>query len=178
MRIDDYFAYLTAYFLESIADYIDIINCMAEAIKMCKGNVYIIGNGGSAETASHFATDLVKGCNIRAISLVDNSGLVTALSNDLSFSESYSEQIKLFGTNQDILIIISVSGKSKNLVEAAKIAKKIGMTIFALLGFSGSGQVAEYCDKYVGIGLKNYEMVEDIHLAIAHSISSYLKNRK
>jgi len=178
MKIDDYFAHLTAYFLESIADYIDDIGYMAEYIKICEGKIYIVGNGGSAETASHFATDLVKNCGIRAISLVDNSGLVTALSNDIDFSKSYSEQLKLFGTDQDILMIISVSGNSKNLVEAAKVAKRIGMIVFALLGFSGSGQVAECCDKYIGVGLKNYEMVEDIHLAIAHSISSYLKGRR
>jgi len=88
--------------------------------------VYIIGNGGSASTANHFANDLVKKGGIKAISLSSNDSIMTAYANDCGFDNVYLEQLKVFLTKDDLLIAISTSGKSVNLLKAIKYARKIG----------------------------------------------------
>jgi len=145
-------------------------------IKNCKGVVYIIGNGGSASTASHFAVDLSKGAKVKAVSLCDNSGLITAISNDLNFINSYEEQVKLLLNEKDILIVISVSGDSLNLIRAAVQAKRKKSKIIGLLGKDG-GTVKHYCDKKVIVRSRNYGVVEDTHLAICHSVAQILRKK-
>jgi len=149
------------------------IQKIADLIKNCKGIIYIIGNGGSATTASHFAIDLSKGAGIKAISLCANSGLITAISNDLNFIYSYSEQVKLFIKKKDILIVISVSGDSLNLVKAAIDAKRKKAKIIGLLGKDG-GTVKHYCDESIIIESDNYGIVEDLHLVLTHFLSNQL----
>lgn len=92
-----------------------------EAIKLVryKGNViYICGNGGSASTANHFANDLVKMCGIKAISLCANEAVVMAYANDMGYEKIFSEQLKVFFEDGDLLLTISGSGTSKNIVMA------------------------------------------------------------
>lgn len=171
MKIQDYFLRLKQGF--ELLTY-DSIEKVKDIIEGCDANIYIIGNGGSATTASHFAIDLSKNANKKAIALT-NLGLLTALANDFNFADSYARQIKLFGNKNDILIIISVSGDSLNLVRSAIVAKRKGMNIICFTGFNGTGMVNKYADIIVSVNSENYEMVEDTHLAICHSIAQTLK---
>jgi D-sedoheptulose 7-phosphate isomerase len=145
-------------------------------------SIFLVGNGGSAATASHFATDLIQcsrpdnGICFRAISLVDNVPLLTALGNDYSYEDIFTVQMKnLFG-KKDILIAISGSGNSPNIVAAARLAKQMGGTVIGLVGFDG-GKLAGICDYVVLVKTDKgeYGPVEDIHMVIDHMVTSYLR---
>lgn len=146
-----------------------------------KKTVYLIGNGGSATTASHFAADLVHAGMleyepiIRAVSLVENIALVTALGNDRGYDQIFARQLKALGKKGDILIAISASGNSPNIVEAVKVASKTGITTVGILGFDG-GQLNALCDYPIVVRTKKgeYGAVEDIHLFLDHMITSYI----
>mgnify|MGYP001611382036 FL=1 len=146
-----------------------------------KKTVYLIGNGGSATTAAHFATDLVHAGIlghepiIRAMSLVENIALVTALGNDKGYDQIFSRQLKAVGKRGDILIAISASGNSQNIIEAVKMASKMGITSVGLLGFDG-GRLHALCDYSIVVRTKKgeYGVVEDIHLFLDHMIASYV----
>ena len=91
--------------------------------------VYIIGNGGSASTANHFANDLVKMCGIKAISLCSNEAVLTAFANDNGYGDVFIEQLKVFLTKVDLLVTISGSGTSENIIKAIQYAEKIGVEV-------------------------------------------------
>ena len=145
-------------------------------------DIFLVGNGGSAATASHFATDLVQcsqpeaGLYFRAISLADNVPLLTALSNDKGYEEVFTGQIRNLFRKNDILIAISASGNSPNVIAAVRLARQLGGAAVGLVGFDG-GELAQICD-YVIHAYTNkgeYGPVEDIHLIIDHMITSYLR---
>ena len=149
-----------------------------------KKTVYLIGNGGSASTASHFATDLIH-CGhinhrsiIRAISLSDNISLITAIGNDKGYKYIFSRQLERVAQKEDILIAISASGNSDNLIEAFKAAKKMGVTTVALLGFDG-GKMAKIADYVIHVKTPKgkYGPVEDTHLFLDHMISFYIGSK-
>ena len=143
--------------------------------------VYLMGNGGSASTASHFATDLMH-CSlinhrpiIRAISLSDNISLITAIGNDKGYEYVFSHQLERVADKGDILMAISASGNSKNLVEAFKTARKMGVTTVALLGFDG-GKMTKMADHVIHVRTPKgeYGPVEDTHLFLDHMLSFYM----
>lgn len=145
-------------------------------------DIFLVGNGGSAATASHFATDLVQcsqpeaGLYFRAISLADNVPLLTALSNDKGYEEVFTGQIRNLFRKNDILIAISASGNSPNVIAAVRLARQLGGATVGLVGFDG-GELAQICD-YVIHAYTNkgeYGPVEDIHLIIDHMVTSYLR---
>jgi len=145
-------------------------------------DIFLVGNGGSAATASHFATDLVQcsqpeaGLYFRAISLADNVPLLTALSNDKGYEEVFTGQIRNLFHKNDILIAISASGNSPNVIAAVRLARQLGGATVGLVGFDG-GELAQICD-YVIHAYTNkgeYGPVEDIHLIIDHMVTSYLR---
>lgn len=144
--------------------------------------VYVIGNGGSATTASHMATDLGIGSlrrknPIRCISLVDNSGVLTATSNDIGFPSVFTQQIKLLGKKGDILVCYSASGNSPNLLEAVFEAKKLDVLTVGITGFDG-GALKDNCDISIHIPTKigSYGVVEDVHLTISHILAELIRN--
>jgi len=146
-----------------------------------KNMVFIAGNGGSATTASHMATDLGVGSlrrnnPIRCISLVENTGVLTATSNDLDFSSIFSQQLKLLGKSGDILICFSASGNSKNLIDAIGTAKLLGINTVGITGFDG-GQVKRICDHSVHIPteLGSYGIVEDLHSTVSHLLTELIR---
>ena len=126
--------------------------------------VYIIGNGGSASTANHFANDLVKMCGIKAISLCANEAIVMAYANDEGYENVFSEQLKVFLTKKDLLITISGSGTSKNIVKAKKYARKTGAMVYSLPTMK-----EENC------GMKE---IEDKHIVLIHKIAAELSKNK
>jgi phosphoheptose isomerase len=143
---------------------------------------FTCGNGGSASTADHMACDYSKRFkksknSIKMFSLSSNSSVITAIGNDLSFNQIYSEQIKNFCDKKDILIIFSVSGNSENLIEAARVAKKKGLKIISFAGNNG-GQLLKLSDICINLKSKNYGLVEDIHLSLTHLLSDFIIGKK
>jgi D-sedoheptulose 7-phosphate isomerase len=138
--------------------------------------VYTFGNGGSASLASHFACDLGKGtayCNggkrFRALALTDNLSALTAWANDSSYEDIFSEQLRNFVHPQDVAFAISGSGNSKNVLNALEVAREAGATTLGMSGFEG-GQIKSLCDICVVVPSNNMQIIEDMHLAMAHSI--------
>lgn len=147
-----------------------------------RAQIFIIGNGGSAATASHFATDLNKIKNIngvpgRAISLCDNSSLITAYANDISFDAIFKEQLKNLANSKDVLIAISASGKSKNLIEAINYAQKNDIYSIGLVGFDAGNM--GICDLVIHTKSKlgDYGPTEDAHSIICHFLAENLNAR-
>jgi D-sedoheptulose 7-phosphate isomerase len=138
--------------------------------------VYLCGNGGSAALASHFACDLGKGtayCNggkrLRALSLTDNLPTLTAWANDSSYEDVFSEQLRNFVQPGDVAVAISGSGNSKNVLNALQVAREAGATTVGISGFQG-GEMKSLCDICVIVPSNNMQIIEDLHLAMAHSI--------
>lgn len=135
--------------------------------------VFVIGNGGSAANASHFAVDLGKGSSdklsrrFRVLSLTDNVAWLTALGNDYSYDDVFVRQLANYGRAGDVLIGISVSGNSPNCVKAFEWAKAAGMKSIALVG-EKRGRMAELADQPVVIADGHYGRVEDAQMTILH----------
>ncbi|MCR4337229.1 MAG: SIS domain-containing protein [Candidatus Omnitrophica bacterium] len=143
--------------------------------------IYFVGNGGSATTAMHFAQDVgeigrkIGGKGFRTKSIVDNVSALTAIGNDYDYSQVFSLQIQYCFDPGDVLVLISASGNSPNVIKAAQLAKEKGGVTVALVGFCG-GQLAKMCDHVVHVeSIKGeYGPVEDVHLVLNHMITSYL----
>ena len=158
-------------------------NEIFEAVKR-GNNVWVIGNGGSASTAEHFETDLafVRHDNLSAYptvtALTANSSLVTATSNDISYEDLFGVIVARRGKSDDILITISASGNSPNILKAILRAKSQRIRTLSLLGFDG-GQASKISDNSIVVLTQSgeYGIVEDIHLSICHAISKDLLKR-
>lgn len=170
--------------LNRLQDAADII---CKAIKE-RRNIYTVGNGASAAIAQHWACDYTKGCSnvskdkffkVKVHSLAANIPLMTAISNDVSYDEVYSYQIERLGAIGDVLITISSSGNSPNVVRAIEAAIEQKMHVITLTGFDGgkSKQMAE--DYFHGVNVHvdcpEYEAAEDCHQAIMHMIAKYIR---
>lgn len=145
------------------------------------GRVWIIGNGGSALTSSHFATDLTRcstkdGNVIRAVSLCDNVGILTAVSNDFAFTEVFVKQLQMLFSKGDLLITISASGNSLNILKSLEFGKENTVTTIAFTGFSG-GSARELCDVSVHVktAIGDYGIAEDAHSILMHFICGQLR---
>jgi D-sedoheptulose 7-phosphate isomerase len=143
--------------------------------------IYVAGNGGSAATASHMINDLVKapadasGCRpIRAVGLSDCVSLMTALANDVAYEQMFAKQLNAYGREGDLLIVISGSGNSPNVVEAAKLARERGMQVIAMTGFEG-GTLRELADIELNTPNTCFGQIEDVHVVVAHALVEMLK---
>jgi D-sedoheptulose 7-phosphate isomerase len=142
--------------------------------------VFIMGNGGSAATASHFACDLGKGTlmpgrpRFRVIALTDNMPLFSALANDFGYERVFVEQLASLVQPSDVVIGISGSGNSPNVLNAIMFAQKVGATTIGMTGFDG-GQIKNLVDILVHIPNTCMEQVEDLHLLLEHMISTELR---
>lgn len=183
-------------FKESIENYIDslhkgidkvqteeietIIKKLLEVYER-EGNVYIFGNGGSATTASHFVNDFNKGLcknsskKFKLHCLNDNVSSVLAIANDISFNEIFKEQLKNFLNPGDIVIAISGSGNSKNVITAIEYANGIGAETIGLVGYDG-GIIKKLAKYSIHVPINDMQKVEDIHLILNHLISSALNH--
>lgn len=142
--------------------------------------VFFIGNGGSAATASHFANDLAIGVNdfekpFRVISLTDNAAILTAIGNDHGYEEIFVRQLKVLGKKGDVVVAISASGNSPNLIKAFEHASVSGIHTLAITAFDG-GRLKQMADSGVHIptGPKEYGPAEDIHMILDHLVGAYL----
>jgi D-sedoheptulose 7-phosphate isomerase len=146
--------------------------------------IFIAGNGGSATTASHYVCDLTKVIlgqkpykkeqRMRIISLADSSSLVTAIANDLSYDQVFSDQLDNLARPGDLLIVLSYSGNSENIVQAVLAAKRLNVATIGFLGKDG-GKVRDLVDEKIIIASEDCGMVEDAHVMIGHLITHYFK---
>ena len=145
--------------------------------------VLIAGNGGSAATSSHFAIDLGVGTMklgklpIKSISLADNLSTITAIANDLDFSKIFEKQIEVLGKPGDLLILISASGNSKNLINALNVAVQKEMKVFTLTGFDGGELklLSSGSNIHIPSMVGEYGLVEDLHLSICHMATECIR---
>ena len=145
---------------------------------------FIVGNGGSAANASHFCQDLSKGTamrnpairRLRALSLVDNGSWLTALGNDEGYDAVFVQQLLTFAQEGDLLIVISGSGNSPNVLRAAEWARAHGVAVIAVSGFDG-GRLHPLADHIVHVPLTDMGIVESVHLGLFHSVVEQLAKR-
>ena len=175
--------------LKTILDNVDenIIAQIVEEIDLCvknKSRLYVIGNGGSSATVSHMANDLGVGLKRRDIisldivSLGDNSAVVSAVANDIGYENIFYMQLKDVMKPDDVLLAISCSGNSPNIVKAIEYAKEVGSTVIGVSGFDG-GRLKEVADIkfHIDAPKGEYGLVEDIHMILDHIIYSYYIQR-
>src|SRR4030042_1588490 len=136
-------------------------------------SIYVFGNGGSAATASHFVVDLCKMNNLYAFCLNDNIPSLTAYANDLGYESVFSEQIRRLATKEDVVIGISVSGNSQNVIHGILAAKEMGVFTVGLTGYKG-GELGTIVDFHINVPVDNMQIAEDIHLILTHIVCSYL----
>ncbi|TFF23312.1 SIS domain-containing protein [Jiella endophytica] len=156
------------------------------AVKTCAetgGTVYLVGNGGSAAICDHLVCDLVKGTfhpehkPVLAVSLTENVAIYTAVANDFGFEDAFSWQISARGRPNDVLIAVSSSGKSENIIRAVVAAKEKGLSTIGLSGFGG-GRLKETADIPLHVAVDNYGVVEDAHQALLHAIVQMIGNER
>lgn len=174
---DECIAALNAVDLEDVA-------AVAEALLTARDSghtVFIAGNGGSAATASHMATDLMLGSQLvdpplRVIALTDNQAILTATGNDLDFNQVFARQLSRLAQPGDLLITVSASGNSPNILACIDTAKAMNLTTIGFTGFDG-GELATLVDLLVHVPTRKgaYGPVEDVHLAVNHMITERLK---
>jgi D-sedoheptulose 7-phosphate isomerase len=144
------------------------------------GRVYTCGNGGSAAISNHLVCDHLKGIRTetslkpQVVSLSSNIETITAVANDLSYDEVYSYQLASLAQARDILITISSSGQSPNILKAIEWAKGNGVKVIALSGFSG-GESRTLADVSIHVDAVNYGVIEDIHQSIMHILAQYIR---
>ncbi|OGS34527.1 MAG: hypothetical protein A2474_03955 [Elusimicrobia bacterium RIFOXYC2_FULL_34_12] len=165
----------------SVKEINKIIDLVYYAYKKNK-QIFIMGNGGSASTASHFACDLGKGTvvknrpRLRVISLNDNISLMTALSNDCGYESVFTEQLKNLVNQNDIVIVFTASGNSPNILNATKYAKSKGAITVGFIGFGG-GKLKKLVDYNITFSNNNYGQVESIHSYLTHLVSQVFRKK-
>ncbi len=154
---------------------IDLIKTAYEAGK----KIVTCGNGGSASTASHYITDwnkmvnLATGKKFRGVSLCDNIGLITAYGNDLSYDEVFSGQAKAILDEGDLLVAISGSGNSTNVIKAVEYANSIGAVTLAIVGYDG-GKLMPLSQHSVWVPSMDMQLCEDVHFMFGHLVMKSL----
>jgi len=159
---------------------LDVIQNLQRA-RMQGNQIFIMGNGGSASTASHFVCDLAKNTrydglpHFRVIGLADNMEIFSAYANDEGYENVFSQQLINLVKPNDIVIAISASGNSKNVVNAVEEARKHNVTTIGFTGFDG-GRLGQLVDIHIHVDSKIIEHVEDIHLMLEHMIVRTIKD--
>jgi len=161
------------------------IGRMMEAVLEARNNgthIFFIGNGGSAATASHFANDISIGTRVnhtdkpfKALALTDNMAAITAVANDDGYEHIFTKQLQNFAKKGDLLVAISASGNSPNVIQAVQWAKEKGLKVVGLTGFDG-GKLRELSDIKIHVQTRKgeYGPVEDVHMFVDHLLGSYL----
>ena len=164
---------------ELLADAIVILQHLYES----DGTLYVCGNGGSASISNHLACDhgklLASDTDLlpRVQSLAANIEVITAIANDISYDEVFVHQLRLLAEKGDVLMTISSSGNSENVVRAATWAKNKGLKIIALTGFDG-GRTAELATVNLHVDGDNYGIIEDVHQSLMHLMGQYMRHAR
>ncbi len=163
----------------SLKDIEKFVEVLLEARER-ESSIFFIGNGGSAATASHFANDLAIGTRayekpFRAISLCDNQAVITAIANDDGYEKIFNQQLEVLLKKQDVVVAISASGNSPNLLKAIDTSKKLSAVTVGISAFNG-GKMKEMVDVALHVPTEKgeYGPAEDAHMVLDHLVSSYL----
>ena len=160
---------------------LDIIDVLLSA-NYVGSTVFTLGNGGSAATASHLACDLAKGTIIpdrprfRVTALTDNVPLITAWSNDVAYEDVFAEQLYGQMDRGDVVVAISGSGNSPNVLKAVQLARRMGAITIGFTGFDG-GQLSKLVDVPLIVESDCMEQIEDVHVVLCHLICTELRGR-
>jgi len=144
-----------------------------------KANVWIGGNGGNAANANHFATDWNKGlyfetgAALKSHTLWENPSLVSAFANDLPFDQIYSNQLRMWSSPGDIVVLMSAGGVSKNIIAAAETAKFLGLDVIGLTGGRGLEHDSLY-DIHIHVPSNDLQVVEDVHATFGHVVYKFI----
>ena len=155
----------------------EVVGVLSEAYKEGR-HIFVMGNGGSAATASHFACDFAKGTGVKGkkkmkvIALTDNVPLMTAWGNDSSYDDIFSAQLEPFLEKRDVVIVFTGSGNSRNILKAVEYANSAGARTVAFTGFKG-GKVKDLAKHVLIVPSDNMERIEDLHLILEHLIHLY-----
>lgn len=179
-----YVEYLARILKEMDMGAVETVMDLFESARQGGRTIFFIGNGGSAATCSHFANDFTLATRgtqekpFKALSLCDNNALMLAISNDVGYEGLFVEQLKTLARRDDLLVSISASGNSKNLVKAVEYANRSGMVSVGMAGFSG-GAMKDLCRHFIYIPSHagEYGPAEDVALILDHVISSFLTYR-
>jgi len=165
-------------------DWLQLSRAIAEieGVRTRGARLWVAGNGGSAAIADHLLCDWVKGtftparAPIHVHSLVSSTALLTACANDFGYEASFSRQVEMQAQPGDVLICISSSGNSANILAALRAASAMGLRTIAVTGFSG-GEAARMADISLHVAAHNYGVVEDCHQILMHNIAQYIYGR-
>jgi len=145
-------------------------------------NIYLCGNGGSAGNAIHLENDflygagLTNGFGLRVQALSSNPAVITCLANDIGYENIFSEQLRVKAGIDDLLIVLSGSGNSPNVINAIEMANQIGMKTFAILGFSG-GRCKEITQHPIHFDINDMQIAEDLQLIVGHICMQWLSTK-
>ncbi|MBE0472088.1 MAG: SIS domain-containing protein [Methyloprofundus sp.] len=177
--VEDYFSsFIDTLKRIDVNELVKLINAIESAVSSNK-KIFIMGNGGSSSTASHIQSDLsntvynLKGKRINAYCLSDNTATITAIANDYSYDLIYVRQLQGIINQGDLIIAISGSGNSKNIIDAILYAKSVKANIAAMTGYDG-GAIKEFADINLNVPVKNMQISEDIHLIFNHVMTHVL----
>ncbi len=142
------------------------------------GRLLVAGNGGSAAEAQHFAAELVgrlrtERIPLSAIAITPESCAVTAISNDYGYDEVFARQVRAHGRPDDVLVVLSTSGRSPNLIRAAEAAREIGMRTWAMVG-AGASPLQSVCDEALCCPSPDSQVVQELHLVAVHVLCEYI----
>ena len=157
-------------------DFLRIVDAINKT-KKNKGKVILVGNGGSAAMASHVSVDLTKLCRIRAVNF-NEADLLTCFANDYGYENWVEKALSFYADKEDLLICISSSGTSKNIINGAKYAKKIGCKVITLTGFDKKNKLKKIGDINLWLSSKNYNIIEMTHHTWLLSIVDYIAKVK
>ena len=179
LDINDYLSYLIDKLHKLDLDNIRLMSDLIYKTWQSDNTIYIIGNGGSATTATHMSEDLAKstipddkllnyyGSRLKVISLTDNIGWITAVANDLDYDYIFVQQLQTLARSGDLLMAISGSGNSRNIIEAVNYANIFNIQTFGLTGFDG-GELKKIQKNGIHVDCNDMGMVESIHLCLFH----------
>lgn len=189
MSLPDFNTFATDYykrFAQSLLDFdkgpLAEVLAVFDKVIAAGGTVWVAGNGGSAAIADHTVCDCSKGTHVpgtapfRTISLASNVPMLTALANDISYDDVFSEPLKYYLKDGDAVLVVSSSGNSPNVVKACTYAQEQGVPTVAFVGFHG-GKLAQIADVVVHIAVENYGIVEDTHQSLIHMLTQYMRAR-
>ena len=186
-RSRNYLDQLNSCFSDAIIDQIEILAKDLLAAWVEGRNLYICGNGGSAANAMHLANDFHYGIGacgpgpklpgLRVEALPANSGLITCLANDTGYENIYSHQIEVKGRPGDLIIVLTGSGNSTNVVKALETSKSMGLRSYAILAFTG-GKCLDLVDVPIHFPIDDMQMAEDTQLIVGHLCMQWLNSNK
>lgn len=162
------------------------VTLLAETLLRCwreRRQVFLCGNGGSAANAIHLANDLLYGVDkpighgLRVTALPANSAVLTCLANDIAYDDVFAQQLTALAETGDVLIVFSGSGNSPNILKALTRARELGVTTFALLGFSG-GKARELADHVIHFPVHDMQVAEDLQMMVGHMVTQWLFQRR